>query len=146
MNNSTASDSIYSHKDSFTINNDQPLRYVETPEFVEPIIMNTPRYSPPINPDYDQTVKLDDDKLRYELVPVEVEEELAKVLTYGAKKYKANSWQNVEPFNDRYYAALRRHVAAWRKGEVIDKESGLHHLSHALTCIAFLLSKELGKS
>ena len=150
MNDSTASDSIYSHKDSVTISNNQPLVYGEAPEFIEPIadpiIMNTPRYSPPISPDYDQTVKLDGDKLRYELVPVEVEEELAKALTYGAKKYKANSWQNVEPFNDRYYAALRRHIALWRKGEIIDKESGLHHLSHALTCIAFLLSKELGKS
>lgn len=92
---------------------------------------------------YDQSAKFDGEKLRYELVPVEVEEELAKVLTYGAKKYSANSWQNVEPFNDRYYAALRRHLAAWRMGEKVDPESGMNHLSHALCCVAFLLSREL---
>jgi len=92
---------------------------------------------------FDQSVKFDGDKLRYDLSPVEVEEELAKVLTYGAKKYSANSWQKVEPFNDRYYAALRRHISEWRKGETIDPESGLHHLSHALCCVAFLLSREL---
>ena len=92
---------------------------------------------------YDQKRKFDGGKLRYDLVPVEVEEELAKVLTYGAEKYAPNSWQTVEPFYDRYYAALRRHIAAWRKGEKTDPESRLHHLSHALCNVAFLLAKEL---
>ena len=90
-------------------------------------------------------IKHDGDKLRYDLMPVEVEEEIVKVLTHGAKKYADNNWKYVEPFEDRYYAALRRHIAAWRKGEQIDPESGLHHLAHAACCITFLLSRELEK-
>jgi len=88
-------------------------------------------------------LKYDDDKLRYDLIPPEIPEELAKILTFGANKYAENNWQKVEPFNERYYSALIRHLEAWRKGERTDKESGFHHLSHALTNISFLLWKDL---
>ena len=68
--------------------------------------------------------KDDQDKLRYDLLDVDFEEEMAKVLTEGAKKYTPNSWQNVEDAENRYYAALRRHVAAIRKGEFRNEEDG----------------------
>ena len=85
--------------------------------------------------------KFDSDKLRFDLIPPEITEELAKVLTMGVKKYSANNWQNVE--SDRYIAALFRHINSWRKGEIFDDESGFRHLSHALCNIAFLLWKEI---
>jgi len=93
------------------------------------------------NEDTNLGKKFDTDKLRYDLIPPETIEELAKVLTHGAKKYAPDNWKNVEPFNDRYYSALMRHLEAWRKGEMIDPESGLNHLSHALTNVTFLLWK-----
>lgn len=68
--------------------------------------------------------KDDADKLRYDLMDVNFEEEMAKVLTEGAKKYEENSWQNVPNAKERYYAALRRHTAAYRKGELINEEDG----------------------
>lgn len=68
--------------------------------------------------------KDDEDKLRYDLMDVDFEEEMVKVLTEGAKKYAPNSWQDVEDAKNRYYAALRRHVAAIRKGEIINEEDG----------------------
>lgn len=68
--------------------------------------------------------KDDDGKLRYDLLDVDFEEEMAKVLTEGAKKYAPNSWQKVEGAKDRYYAALRRHLAAVRKGEFRNLEDG----------------------
>jgi len=68
--------------------------------------------------------KDDQDKLRYDLLDVDFEEEMAKVITEGAKKYEPNSWQKVEDAKNRYYAALRRHVAAIRKGEFRNLEDG----------------------
>lgn len=83
--------------------------------------------------------KYDSDKLRFDLIIPEFEEEIAKVLTMGAKKYAADSWRRVPEAKDRYYAALRRHISAWRKGEVLDTESGLQHLAHAACNIMFLM-------
>lgn len=68
--------------------------------------------------------KDDTDKLRYDLINVDFEEEMAKVVTEGAKKYAPNSWQKVEDARNRYYAAMRRHVAAVRKGEFRNAEDG----------------------
>lgn len=68
--------------------------------------------------------KDDADKLRYDLIDIDFEEEMAKVITEGAKKYAPNSWQKVEDAKNRYYAAIRRHVAAVRKGEFRNAEDG----------------------
>jgi deoxycytidylate deaminase len=86
----------------------------------------------------DEFLKFDHDKLRFDLVPPVAFEALAEVLTYGARKYKANNWKNCND-TSRYIAATYRHIEAYRKGEQYDPESGLSHLKHALTNIAFLL-------
>lgn len=88
-----------------------------------------------------QFMKFDGDKLRYDLVPPSAIKALAEVLTFGARKYKPNNWKQCEE-QDRYVAALYRHLEAWRSGEVNDTDSGMPHLAHAMTNIAFLL--ELG--
>lgn len=85
-----------------------------------------------------QFLKFDKNKLRYDLIPTESAKAEAEVLTYGAKKYKANNWKRADD-TSRYTAALYRHLEAWRAGELIDKESGLSHLAHAKTNIAFLI-------
>lgn len=82
-------------------------------------------------------MKFDTGKLRYGLIPPSATKALAEVLTYGAKKYKPNNWQQAEDAT-RYIDALYRHLEAWRSGEQFDSESGLSHLSHAMTNIAFL--------
>ena len=83
--------------------------------------------------------KYDNDKVRMELVPMSVVENIARVLTYGATKYSDNSWQNLDNFWNRYKGALLRHLAAIDKGELIDQESGLPHIDHVL-CNAMFLS------
>lgn len=82
-------------------------------------------------------LKYDEDKPDYSLIPPEVLEALAKVLTYGAKKYGPENWRLVTP-TSRYYSALMRHIQAVRQGETIDPESGFPHMWHALTNAAFL--------
>lgn len=70
-----------------------------------------------------------DDKLRWELLPMEEVEDVVKVFHYGAKKYAPDSWKNVPDGFERYRAALMRHMMAYLKGERIDPESGLQHLA-----------------
>jgi hypothetical protein len=84
-------------------------------------------------------VKYDQDKPRYELLPVGPIEETVKVLTCGAKKYDDFNWAKVKPFRPRYYAAAIRHIFAWWRGETNDPETGLHHLAHAMCCLIFLM-------
>lgn len=86
--------------------------------------------------------KDDKDKNRLDLIEPAFIEGVGEVLTHGAQKYSANSWQNVENAEDRYYAALLRHILAYRAGEAVDKESGLSHLKHAACNIMFLLHFE----
>lgn len=77
--------------------------------------------------------KDDNGKTRYDLIPYEVLEDVAKVYTEGAKKYSDNNWQLVDKAKDRYFAAAMRHLIAWRKGERINKDDfNLPHLSHAI--------------
>jgi hypothetical protein len=83
--------------------------------------------------------KFDSDKLRYDLLDPQFTQGVVRVLTDGAKKYEDNNWKHVKPFKDRYYAALMRHISAWRQGQEYDKESGCHHLFHAACCLNFLL-------
>lgn len=82
--------------------------------------------------------KFDTDKLRYDLLEPEFVEGIVEILTMGAVKYTDNNWRHVKPFKDRYYAALMRHIQAWRKGELVDPESGKSHLFHAACCLYFL--------
>jgi hypothetical protein len=83
--------------------------------------------------------KYDDGKLDLTLVPPELEEAVALVMMYGAKKYARHNWKEVNDAPRRYFAAMERHIKAFKRGNELDPESGLPHLSHAATCMAFLL-------
>lgn len=87
-----------------------------------------------------------DNKPRWELLPIEILEEVVKVYTFGAEKYAENSWQNLENGKERYYAALMRHLVAWRKGETKDEESQLHPLSHVIWNAIALLWLEMNNN
>jgi hypothetical protein len=91
-------------------------------------------------------LKYDTEKLHWELLPMDCVEEVVKILTFGSVKYGPENWKELENANDRYYAALMRHLVANRKGEVLDEESGLSHLAHAMCNIVFLLWLEKHKN
>lgn len=79
-----------------------------------------------------ESVKNDrkDDKLRWDLLPLNLIEMVVKVFHFGAKKYGENRWQNLPDAYNRYKGAMLRHLVAHEKGEVLDPESGLPHLAH----------------
>lgn len=90
----------------------------------------------PVNPD--QTAKADAGKARLSLVPFEIVYDIARVREYGTIKYHdPDNWKQVEA--SRYVDALLRHALAFASDiNSIDEESGLPHLWHAATNIAFL--------
>ena len=87
--------------------------------------------------------KFDDGKARWDLLPWVATSEVVAVLTAGAKKYAPENWRYVPEWHWRYHAATLRHIVAWARGEKIDPETGLHHLSHAICCLMFLLELDL---
>ena len=93
-----------------------------------------------------KSVKYDGNKVRMELLPLDALYEVAKVLTYGAKKYAPNSWQNLDQAKERYTGALLRHLTQAQKGEKLDSESGLSHVTHMTTNAIFLLWHEINKN
>ncbi len=88
--------------------------------------------------------KDDNGKARFDLVPPSALEQIVQVLNFGAVRYADDNWQKVPQLEARYYAALQRHLTAWRKGEMYDSDSGLPHLAHAGCCLLFLLSNQIG--
>jgi len=86
-------------------------------------------------------LKRDAGKARYDLIPPEIEEAMALVLTDGAEKYADRDWERGTNYG-RYYAAMRRHQVAWWRGENLDPETGRSHLWHAACCLAFLVTYE----
>ena len=84
--------------------------------------------------------KYDQEKADWSLVDLQIVEDMAMVLTHGAKKYDRHNYYKVEAH--RYLAALMRHLTAWQNGELTDIDSGLHHLAHAMTNIHILRQLE----
>lgn len=89
--------------------------------------------------------KFDTGKARWDLLPWKPIEQIVKVLTHGSEKYGSYNWTKVTPFRERYFAALIRHLVAWREGEKIDPDSHLSHLAHAACNIVFLMWGEINQ-
>lgn len=75
----------------------------------------------------------------WDLLPFKQVAKIVDVLTTGAETYGPNTWQDIPDGKNRYFAALMRHLTAWRRGEKIDSDSGIHHLAHAGCNILFLM-------
>ena len=77
-----------------------------------------------------------ENKVRWDCVPMEMMECIAKVMTYGAKKYNENpdnpNWIKVENGEHRYKAAMFRHMMADIRNNIIDEDSGEEHIDHFL--------------
>ena len=86
-----------------------------------------------------QQAKADQGKPHPSYVPVALIEGVMAVREIGTKKYgDPDNWKQVEP--ERYHQAMLRHIlAAWNDPYKIDPESGLPHIAHVATNIAFLL-------
>jgi hypothetical protein len=83
-----------------------------------------------------QGVKHDTDKPDLSLVSPIWITGVARVLTFGKKKYAAHNWRKgIE--TSRLLAACLRHIFAFLSGEDRDPETGECHLDHASCCLMF---------
>ena len=77
----------------------------------------------------DKGKKFDAEKPRMDLIPMDALLEIAKVLTFGSRKYGDRNWEK-GIHRDRMRGAQMRHDAASMMGEPLDPESGLLHVAH----------------
>ena len=82
-------------------------------------------------------LKYDGEKPRMDLLDSGYLEDVAKVLTFGAKKYSDHNWREGINYS-RLIAASYRHLGAINRGEDTDPESGLPHTAHLGCCVQFL--------
>lgn len=87
-----------------------------------------------------------DDKLRWDLLPMQEIEDIVRVFHLGAKKYEPNGWKDIPNGFERYRAAMMRHLMCYMNGERYDKELGVNHLaSLCWNAIAMLWYDKHGK-
>lgn len=115
----TASDSIYAHKDSVTVSNGAARQYAKAPEFKEPIIINGPIYSPPINPDY---IKLA--QIAYDTV--------LRTMIEGEQKHGTDGWKSKSVIYHKTHAL--QHAELAYTGYNNDED----HTAHAMTRCAMI--------
>lgn len=72
-----------------------------------------------VKKEQEQADRFDSEKIRYDLIPPYALEQLAKIFTFGAKKYLAHNWKKGMPWS-KVEASLRRHLQAYAAGEDYD--------------------------
>jgi hypothetical protein len=77
-------------------------------------------------------------KVPFSCVPANVIAEIALGLMEGARKYRRHNYRAVGVRASVYYDAALRHLMGWWEGEDIDKDSGMSHISKALSCLTVL--------
>jgi len=80
-------------------------------------------------------------KERFDLIPVEALQEVARVYGFGAEKYAAHNWRRGYEWS-KSYAAMMRHANQFWQGEDKDEETGCSHLAsvifHAMALMVFV--------
>lgn len=134
----------YNDKDPESISMEEMAVIIST---VSKADMNKARDKKTVKPET-ESVKNDfkDDKLRWDLLPMEEIEDIVRVYHAGAKKYGPNRWQDLDNGFERYRAAMARHLMEYLKGERVDADTGCLHLAQvAWNAITMLWYDKHGK-
>lgn len=89
----------------------------------------------------DLKIKTAAGKVPLQLLPLWALKGLARVFEYGAKKYAPGNWilARDQEAIDRYIGAALRHIAEMQlDAKLLDRESGLPHIDHAIASLVML--------
>lgn len=78
-------------------------------------------------------------KVSLSKVPSSALAHCAMAMMDGAKKYKKYNWRETQVEAEIYVDAALRHIMSWYDGEDTAQDSGVHHLGHAMACMAIVL-------
>jgi hypothetical protein len=86
-------------------------------------------------------LKNDSGKPRYDLIPSDALDGVARLLGQGANKYGVPNWEKGFTWS-RLYAALERHARKWWRGEDYDADDGQHHLLSVIVTAMMLYAHQ----
>ena len=78
-------------------------------------------------------------KVPLHLIPLSAQIHAALAHFDGACKYGRYNWRQETVAAMIYVDACLRHIHKWVHGEIMDAESGVHHLGHAIACLNIIL-------
>jgi len=84
----------------------------------------------------------DDSKIPWRNLPWDSLKEVGEVIRYGTGRHGPRNWEQRDPVDADFESAMVRHVVAYMSGEKLDKESGRHHLAHAIANALFVIHHE----
>jgi hypothetical protein len=85
----------------------------------------------------DKGLRFNEGKTRHDLTPAFAQEQYARVLSEGAKKYAPRNWEQGMAWS-KVSASLERHLQAFKRGEDYDPETGVLHTAHIMCNAGFL--------
>jgi hypothetical protein len=93
-------------------------------------------------PDNNPKTVLGVQKTPLNLVPPSAKYHLAAAFADGAVKYGPYNWRDNNVSASIYVAAALRHIDEWWDGEDLSRDAKVHHIAHAMACLAILLDAE----
>ncbi len=82
------------------------------------------------------------EKPRYDLLPFDVLDQVAKAFAHGAEKHGDFNWRDEPTDQDEHFDAALRHLSAWKQNRLIDPDSGEHTLAHVIARVMILAGLE----
>jgi len=82
-------------------------------------------------------------KVPYSCLSGPVLTEMGLAMMEGARKYGRHNWRQAGIRTSVYYDACLRHLIAWWEGEDIDPDSGVHHVTKAISGLHVLRDAQI---
>jgi hypothetical protein len=76
-------------------------------------------------------------------VPANVLAEIGVAMLEGSVKYGRHNYRAAGVRASVYYDAVMRHLMSWWEGEDMDPDSGMNHITKALSCLVVLRDAQM---